>query len=117
MTLLSGGPFFLPGYSTVQHVNPRTGEITPLIGGLSTAIDVVPFGNRCREDGFLTLEFSLTFPTPGPGRLQYFQNADGTPVVLADCLTTSSSMVFDRRGDRVVIAELGTGRLVTLDAR
>ncbi len=117
VTLLSGAPFFLPGYSQVQQVDPGTGEITPLIAGLSSAIDVIPLGSRCRDDGFLSLEFNLTFPVPGPGRLQYFATADTSPVVLADCLTTSSSMVFDRRGDRVVIAELATGRLVTLELR
>ena len=115
VTLLSGGPFFLPGYSTIQQVDSRTGEVTPLIAGLSSAIDVTPLGSRCRDDGFLSLEFNLTFPVPGPGRLQYFATADASPVVLADCLTTPTSMVLDRKGDRVVITELATGRLVTLD--
>jgi hypothetical protein len=115
VTLLSGAPAFLPGYSQVQQVDARTGEITPLIAGLSAAIDVIPLGSRCRDDGFLTLEFGLTFPAPGPGRLQFFSAPDASPVILADCLTTSSSMVFDRRGDRVVITELATGRLVTLE--
>ena len=115
VTLLSGGPFFLPGYSQVQQVDPRTGAIAPFITGLSSAIDVIPLGSRCRDDGFLTLEFDLTFPAPGPGRLQFFSAPDASPVILADCLTTSSSMVFDRKGDRVVIAELATGRLVTLE--
>jgi hypothetical protein len=115
VTLLSGGPFFLPGYSTIQQVDPRTGEITPLIAGLSSAIDVTPLGSRCRGDGFLALEFNLNFPAPGLGRLQYFPSADASPVILADCLTTSTSMVLDRRSDRVVIAELATGRLVTLE--
>lgn len=115
VTLLSGGPFFLPGYSTIQQVDPCTGEITPLIGGLSSAIDVIPLGNRCRDDGFLTLEVNLNFPTPGPGRLQYFADADASPLILADCLTMSSSMVLGRRGDRLVIAELAMGRLVTFE--
>jgi len=115
VTLLSGGPFFLPGYSTVQQVDPNTGEITPFIAGLSAAIDVTPLGSRCRDDGFLTLEFNLNFPAPGPGRLQYFSAPDAAPVAFADCLTTSSSMVWDRRGDRLVISELATGRLVTFD--
>ena len=114
VTLLSGGPSFLPGYSTVQQVDPRTGEITPLIGGLSSAIDVTPLGSRCRDEGFLSLEHNLTFPTPGPGRIQSFSSATASPVVLADCLTTPTSMVLDRKGNRVVITELTTGRLVTL---
>ncbi len=58
------------GLLTVQQMDPRTGEIAPLIGGLSSAIDVIPLGNRCRDDGFLSLEFNLTFPVPGVGRLQ-----------------------------------------------
>jgi hypothetical protein len=114
VTLLSGGPFFLPGYSQVQQVDPRTGGMAPLITGLSSAIDVTPLGSRCGDEGFLALEFDLNFPAPGPGRLQYFSAPDASPVILTDCLTTSSSMVLDRRGDRLVIAELATGRLVTL---
>ena len=35
--------------------------------------------------------------------------------MLADCLTTPTSMVFDRKGDRVVLSELATGRLMVLD--
>ncbi len=112
VTLLSGGPFFIPGYSQVQHVDPRTGAVTPLLAGLSSAIDVTPL-RGCGDD-YLTLEHNLTFPVPGPGRLQYFSSPDAGPVVLADCLTSPTSMVVDRRGDRVVIAELATGRLVTL---
>ena len=153
VTLLSGGPFFLPGYSTVQQVDPHTGTIAPLITGLSSAIDVVPVtrnGRRGESDersrqrppversddddddddggdgadddcdrtlGFLTLEHNLTFPVPGPGRIQFFPADGASPIVLADCLTTPSSMVLDRRGDRVVIAELATGRLLTLELR
>ena len=115
VTLLSGAPFFLPGYSTVQQVDPRTGEITPLVGGLSSAIDVTPVKSHGDDEGYLTLEFNLNFPTPNPGRLQFFRTADATPVVLADCLTTPTSMVLNRKGDRVVITELATGRLVTLE--
>jgi hypothetical protein len=115
VTLLSGAPSFLPGYSQVQQVDPRTGTITPLITGLSAAIDVAPLRSHGCDESYLTLEFDLNFPAPGPGRLQYFSAADASPVILADCLTTSSSMVLDRKGERLVIAELATGRLVTLE--
>jgi len=115
VTLLSGGPFFLPGYSQVQQVDPRTGEIAPFITGLSAAIDITPLRSHGCGESYLTLEFNLNFPSPGPGRLQFFPANGDSPVILADCLTTSSSMVFDRRGDRLVIAELGTGRLVTFE--
>ena len=115
VTLLSGGPFFLPGYSTAQQVDPRTGEITPLIGELSSAIDAMPAKTHGDDEGYLTLEFNLTFPTPSPGRLQFFRTAAATPFALADCLTTPTSMVLDRKSERLVITELTTGRLVTLD--
>jgi hypothetical protein len=115
VTLLSGAPFFLPGYSQVQQVNPESGAIIPLIAGLSSAIDVIALPARGGAAGFLTLEHNLTFPVPGPGRMQFFSAADASPVVLADCLTTPTSMVWDRKGNRVVISEMATGRLVTLD--
>jgi hypothetical protein len=117
VTLLSGAPFFIPGYSQVQQVDPDTGAITPLIAGLSAAIDVAPLRAHGCDTGHLTLEFNLNFPAPGAGRLQYFSAPDATPIVLADCLTTSSSMVVDRKGDRVVLSELATGRLMALELR
>jgi hypothetical protein len=115
VTLLSGAPFFLPGYSQVQQVDPHTGVIAPLITGLSSAIDATPFGSHRCDAGLLTLEHNLTFPVPGPGRIQFFPSVDASPIILADCLTTPTSMVFDRKGDRLVIAELATGRLVRLE--
>ena len=71
VTLLSGAPFFLPGYSTVQQVDPGSGAITPLLTGLSSAIDVLPLRGDDDDEGFLTLEHNLTFPTPGPGRIHF----------------------------------------------
>jgi hypothetical protein len=115
VTLLSGAPFFLPGYSQVQQVDPDTGAVTPLITGLSAAIDVAPLRSHGCDTDHLTLEFNLNFPAPGSGRLQFFSAGEASPVILADCLTTSSSMVVDRKGGRVVITESATGRLVTLE--
>jgi hypothetical protein len=115
VTLLSGAPFFLPGYSQVHQVDPVTGAAAPLITGLSSAIDVIPLRSHGCNTGFLTLEHNLTFPVPGPGRIQFFAQADASPVILADCLTTPTSMVFDRKCDCVVISEQATGRLVTLE--
>lgn len=81
----------------------------------SLAIDTIPPGSRGKDEGDLTLEHNLTLPVPGPGRLQFFPAADEDAGILADCLTTPTSRVLDRRGHRVVITELGTGRLVTLE--
>ena len=111
--LLSGNPF-IPGLSQVRQVDPATGANNLLIQGLSAAIDVIPLARDGEPAGFLTLEFNLNFPAPGPGRLQFFSAPNASPVVLANCLTGSSSMLLDRKNDRVVITELATGRLVTL---
>lgn len=113
VTLLSGAPF-IAGFSQVRQIDSITGADTPLVQGLSAAIDVAALHDGDEQAGLLTLEFNLNFPAPGSGRLQYFSAANARPVVLADCLTTSSSMVLDRKRDRVVVAELAAGRLVTL---
>lgn len=116
VTLLSGAPFN-PGFSQVRQVDPDTGANAPIIQGLSAVVDVTPLfqdESPLTPVGFLTLEFDVNFPAPGPGRLQFFTPPNVTPTVLADCLTTSTSMVFDRKGNRLVVAELATGRLVAL---
>ena len=116
VTLLAGAPF-LPGLSEVKQVDSVTGTQTTIASGLTAAIDVTPLFEGDAPAGFLTLEFNLNFPAPGPGRLQFVSAPNASPVILSGCLTTSSSMVLDRKSDRLVIAELATGRLVTLDVR
>ena len=78
---------------------------------------MIPLKSRGGDTDYLTLEFSLTFPVPGPGRLQCFSSSEASPVVLADCLTTPTSMVLDKKRERVVISEQATGRLVTFELR
>jgi hypothetical protein len=99
----------------VRQVDPVTGANNPLIQGLSAAVDVAPLATGGTVEGLLTIEFDLNFPVPGPGRLQFFSAAGADPVVLAGCLTTSTSLILDRKADRVVISELATGRLVTME--
>lgn len=114
VTLLAGAPF-LPALSQIKQVDPVVGTQTTMASGLTAAIDVTPLFANDEPAGFLTLEFNLNFPAPGPGRLQFVSAPNVSPVILSGCLTTSSSMVLDRKSDRLVIAELATGRLVTLD--
>jgi hypothetical protein len=114
VTLLSGAPF-IPGLSQVRQVDPVSGANSAVIQGLSAAVDVIPLPSDGASAGFLTLEFDLNFPAPGPGQLQFFSAIGTSPEVLAGCLTTSTSMVLDRKSDRIVITELATGRLVTLE--
>jgi hypothetical protein len=114
VTLLSGAPSFLPGYSQVWQVEPQTGDAGPLLEGLSSAIDVLPLPLEQNWDSLLTLEYDLHFPASGPGRLQFFQSVTSAPSVISACLVTPTSMVYDVNSAQVVIAELGTGQLVTL---
>jgi hypothetical protein len=114
VTLLSGAPF-IAGLSQVRQIDPQTGANTPLIQGLTAAVDVIPLTLEGEPAGFLTLEFGLNFPAPGPGRLQFFSAPGATPTVLANCLTTSTSLLVDRKNARVVISEFGPGRLVTME--
>lgn len=102
-----------PGYSSVQSVDPRSGVITPQITGLTSALDVASLTALGSHLGDLALEFSLSFPTPGPGRLQFIPSNDAPGTILTDCLITPTSLVLDLKNNRVVITELATGRLVT----
>jgi hypothetical protein len=113
VSLLSGAPF-IAGLSQVRQIDRVTGESSSIAQGLTAAIDATPLFEGDAPAGFLTLEFNLNFPAPGPGRLQFVSAPNASPVILSGCLTTSSSMVLDRKSNRLVIAELATGRLVTL---
>lgn len=111
VTLLTGFAFPI-GAAKVISVDPTTGVQTPLITGLTSAIDVLPL----RGGGFLTLEFSadmLAAPTAPPsGRLQWFATANATPVVVADSLTSPTGMEIDERSGSVFITEIFTGRVL-----
>jgi hypothetical protein len=114
VTLLSGAPSFLPGYSQVWQVDPQSGAAGPVVGGLSSAIDVLPLAEDQARESLLTLEYDLHFPASGPGRLQSFVTPASAPAVVSACLVTPTSMVYDMNSGQLVIAELGTGQLVLL---
>jgi len=113
VTLLSGAPF-IAGLSSVVQVDPDSGAQTPLVQGLTAVVDVTPLVQGEAPAAFLTLEFDLNFPAPGPGRLQFVPGANAAPAILSGCLTTSSSMLLDRKSGRLVVAEMAPGRLITL---
>lgn len=93
VTLLRGFPF-LSGNAAVMKVNPGTGAITPFIGGLTSAIDVLPDKNPGRTS-YLTLEISTNLLVGEPGRLQRFASPGGPGTVISNCLISPSSMVLD----------------------
>ncbi|HET8676688.1 MAG TPA: ScyD/ScyE family protein [Blastocatellia bacterium] len=112
--LLTGFPF-APGVSEIRKVNRVNNSQSTFIGGLTTAIDVLPI-KVMGQDQFFTLEFSANLaanPLP-PGRLKLFAGATAQPVTLADCLISPSSMSFDAQTRKMFITETFTGRVVSV---
>jgi hypothetical protein len=113
VTLLRGFPF-LPGNATVMKVNPSTGAATPLITGLTSAIDVLPVKEKGKIS-YLTLEISTNLLAGNPGRLQRFATPAGPGTVISNCLISPSSMVRD--GDNLYVTEIFTGRIIKIPAQ
>lgn len=110
VTLLRGFPF-LPGNASVMKVNPSTGAATPLITGLTSAIDVLPVKEKGKTS-YLTLEISTNLLAGDPGRLQNFATAAGPGAVVSNCLISPSSMV--RVDGNLYITEIFTGRIIKI---
>ena len=111
MSILGGFPF-PAGQSQIRVVDPDTGEDSQLIGGLTSAVDVLSLQENGVTVAYLTLEYSLSFLTGGPGRLQLF-----TPfgdIVLDDELPGAGSMVYDRKSNSVIVASINTGELTLI---
>ena len=111
VSILGGFPF-PAGQSQIRVVDPDTGEDSQLIGGLTSAVDVLPLQENGVTVAYLTLEYSLSFLTGGPGRLQLF-----TPfgdIVLDDELPGAGSMVYDRKSNSVIVASINTGELTLI---
>ena len=111
-----GGAPFLPGLSKVVQVHPQTGIVVSVVEGLTTAIDSTPLSADTLNGGVLTLEYNLSFPQPGLGRLQSFIVPMAHAAMHSTCLVTPSSMLIDRTSGRLILSELSTGRLVWLPA-
>ncbi len=109
-----GGAPFLPDLSKVVQVDPGSGAVVALVTGLTTAIDSAPLSADTLNGGVLTLEYDLSFPQPGRGRLQSFIVSTDNAVMHSTCLVTPSSMLIDRTSGRLILSELSTGRLVWL---
>lgn len=111
VTLLSGFPF-VAGLSQVVTVDPGTGAYSTLIGGLASAIDVIPLRGCHSSGGYLTLEYSQAHLAGGPGRLQVFDSSGNSTAVISSVLISPSAMVYDRRNGKIVVAQINPGNLV-----
>lgn len=112
VTLFRGFPF-PAGASTVVQVDPRTGDHTPVITGLKTAIDVLPI-RKGGDTDHLVLQHTTGPILSGPGLLLRFETLGSPPTVIANCLNSPTSMVIDEKTGTLYIAELFTGRIVRI---
>jgi hypothetical protein len=109
VTLFRGVPF-APGTSSVVEIDPGTGQWSTFVGGLKTAIDVLP-----RGDDYLLLQHS-SGPAPffaGPGVVLSIADPATPPITIANCLDRPTSMLLDAAGT-LYVTELLTGRIVAL---
>ena len=116
VSLFTGFPF-APGSSSIVTVDLFTGEVSPFITGLTTAIDVMPLPRSGGSEGILVLEFSgnLLAQPPEPGRLLYFEDPEESPDVLAAGLLTPTSVAYESATGRIFVSELATGHILAID--
>ncbi|HEY5838212.1 MAG TPA: ScyD/ScyE family protein [Pyrinomonadaceae bacterium] len=114
VSLMTSNPF-PTGAAQVRMLDPATGSNEPFISNLTAAIDVLPIRGRGRASEFLTLELSADMQAGAPGRMRRFSSPDATPVVVANCLNSPTSMARDERTGDLYITEIFTGRIVKVD--
>lgn len=109
--LLTGFPF-VPGLAEIQTIKLKTGEHAPLISGLTSAIDVLHAGG----DRYYTLEFSANQLANEPGRVNFHSSPEAVPMLVATDLVTPTSMAMDDATGDIFVSEIGTGRIIRIDA-
>lgn len=109
VSFLTGFPFG-PGAASVWRVNRTSGATERVATGLQTAIDVLPLTSDAQH--LYVLEYSQSFLTGAPGRLLLVDVARGTRLVLADNLTTPTSMARDTQAGDLFVAEFTANRIV-----
>jgi hypothetical protein len=116
VSLLSGFPF-PAGTSQVAGIDPQTGARTPLIAGLSSAVDAIPLYQGSGLVGYLALEYSLAhraLPEPAPGRLRLFDAAGTSSTTIARDMPTPACMNYDDKTGEIVIGLINPGQLVSV---
>lgn len=108
VTLLTGFPF-AAGQSEVRKINLANNSQTEFIGGLSSAIDVLPVKGPNGESQFYVLEFSTDLLANQTGQIKFFSSANADPVVVASGLVSPTSMAFDEANGDIYVTEIFTG--------
>lgn len=113
VSLLSGFPF-PAGTSQVTAIDPVSGAQTPLLTGLSSAVDVLPLRHNGAAVGYLALEYSLAHLAGAPGRLLLFDATGTTSTTVATGLLAPASMIYDRKSEDVVIGLINVGEIISV---
>lgn len=111
LSRFTGAPF-ATGVSSVERIDPVTGEDTRLISNLTTAIGTIPL--RQGHQPLLVLEMAAHGPFfSGPGTILKFEDPAGAPTTVASCLVGPTSMTYDRSTHTLYVTE-EEGNLVTI---
>ncbi len=112
VTFLTGFPF-APGAADVRQFDLDTNMDSQLIGGLTTAIDVLPVNDGNMNNSFYTLEFSTNMLMGAPGRLQRFV-LPNAPTVISNTLVSPTSMAKHPANGNLLVTEIFTGRIMRI---
>lgn len=114
VNLFRGVPF-PPGVSTVEQVDPNTGNSSSLITGRKAAIDVIPVKVKGETSYFVLQHASAGLFFGSPGVVLWFEGPTSPPITVANCLTRPTSMLLDPRSGTLYVAEY-SGRIVAIAA-
>jgi len=107
---LTGFPF-APGNAEIRKIRLVNGANEPFIGGLTSAIDVLPVADQAGQNRFFVLEFSANQLAGAPGRLSRYDQPDSAPAVLVNNLVSPTNLVRDEVTGDLFVTEIFPGRI------
>jgi hypothetical protein len=113
VTLLTGFPF-ASGVSSVVSIDPHSGAVTPIISGLTTALDVVPLNSGSRKT-YVIAEISTKLTEGAPGRI-LLQRAGGEATAIVPEIAFPTSVAVDARTGEIFATQIFPGILARIDA-
>lgn len=109
--LLTGFPF-LPQFAEIRSIDLTTGTDSLFIGGLTSAIDVLPVSSGCVFcHPVYTLEFSTNLLMGAPGRIQRFDSPTTSTVIVNNLISPTSMALNPSSGD-IFVTEIFPGRII-----
>lgn len=113
VTFLTGFPF-TPGAADVRQYDLDSGTDSQLIGGLTTAIDVLPVDEGGFCTSFYTLEISTNLSVGAPGRLRRFDSPGGQPTLISNTLISPTSLARHPQSGDLLVTEIFPGLITRI---